>query len=61
MNIIMAVIFTLVFLTCNDEVSKNEIKIMVPAAEAIRPTELERRPFNMLAILFISLFFLKNS
>ncbi|OPD32981.1 hypothetical protein AL711_07675 [Clostridium botulinum] len=50
----------LISLTLNDEVPKNAIKIIVDAADAISPTELERNPLSMLEILSISLCFLKK-
>lgn len=44
----------------NDEVPRKAIRIIVDAADAISPTELDRNPFNILEILSISLCFLKN-
>src|SRR5699024_1546181 len=57
---IIAVRLISIFFILKAEVLENAIKIIVAAADAISPTELERRPLNMLAILSIFLYFLKK-
>ena len=47
-------------LTSKDDVPKNAIRIIVDAADAMSPTELERRPFRIFDILSVSLCFLKK-
>lgn len=59
-NIIIAVMFIFTALKLNDRVPINAIIIIVDAADAIRPTELDRNPFNMFEMLSMSLCFLKK-
>lgn len=59
-NTIIAVIFIFTALKLNDETPKNAIIIIVDAADAMRPTELDRNPFNTFEMLSMSLCFLKN-
>ncbi len=47
-------------LALNDDAPRNAIKIIVDAAEAIRPTELARNPFNILEIVSMLLYLLKK-
>lgn len=59
-NVAIAIGLRLIFLLSKEELPKKAIRIIVDAAEAIRPRELERSPFNTLAILSIFLYFLKK-
>lgn len=59
-NTIIATMFISALSKLNDEVPKKAIMIIVDAADAIRPTELERNPFNTFEMLSMSLCFLKK-